>query len=162
MKKVSLSLSLATLLAGILVLTSCATMGTADAGQFASAVKSTWDAYGAALIAADADRWISLWDENGVQLPPESPAVNGKTAILQAVRGGLQEVRFEKFTINLEETQVSGHLGFARGTYSYAATPKATGTTVSFQGKYLTIFKKQPDGSWKIYRDCFNSSSPPQ
>ena len=29
-------------------------------------------------------------------------------------------------------------------------------------GKYLTILKKQTDGSWKIYRDCFNSDVPPK
>ena len=25
-----------------------------------------------------------------------------------------------------------------------------------FEGKYLTIYKKQNDGSWKIYRDSSN------
>ena len=29
-------------------------------------------------------------------------------------------------------------------------------------GKYLTIFKRQPDGSWKAYRDCFNSNNSPR
>jgi ketosteroid isomerase-like protein len=27
--------------------------------------------------------------------------------------------------------------------------------------KYLTIYRRQPDGSWKIYRDISNSNEPP-
>lgn len=27
-------------------------------------------------------------------------------------------------------------------------------------GKYLTVWKKQPDGNWKIVRDIFNSDKP--
>lgn len=27
-------------------------------------------------------------------------------------------------------------------------------------GKYLTVFRKQADGSWKIFRDCFNLDVP--
>jgi ketosteroid isomerase-like protein len=27
-------------------------------------------------------------------------------------------------------------------------------------GKDLVIFKRQPDGSWKVYRDCWNFDKP--
>jgi ketosteroid isomerase-like protein len=38
--------------------------------------------------------------------------------------------------------------------------PQAGGPEAAINGKYLTVFKKQSDGSWKIYRDCFNSNTP--
>jgi ketosteroid isomerase-like protein len=64
--------------------------------------------------------------------------------------------------IKNEEIQLSGNFGFARGTYSALLVPKAGGEEIPIDGKYLTIFKKQADGTWKIYRDAFNSSVPPK
>jgi ketosteroid isomerase-like protein len=46
--------------------------------------------------------------------------------------------------------------------YVHPNAPKAGGPESLFDGKFLTVFKRQPDGSWKIYRDCFNSNVPPK
>jgi hypothetical protein len=40
-------------------------------------------------------------------------------------------------------------------------TPKEGGETSTSSGRALTIFKRQADGSWKIYIDCFNYDGPP-
>jgi ketosteroid isomerase-like protein len=60
--------------------------------------------------------------------------------------------------ITNEEVQVSGDLAFARGTYAATVTPKAGGEETFIDGKYMTILKRQTDGSWKIHRDIFNSN----
>ena len=60
-----------------------------------------------------------------------------------------------------EEAQVDGEMGFARGTYTLSITPIAGGDTAYVDGKYLTICKRQADGFWKIYHDCYNSNLPP-
>ena len=93
---------------------------------------------------------------------PGGAARRGRAAIEEAVRAGHGALEFEEFTINNEELEVFGGFGLARGNYSYVMTPKAGGQTVAFEGKYLTIFRRQPDGSWKVYRDCFNANAPPQ
>jgi ketosteroid isomerase-like protein len=41
-------------------------------------------------------------------------------------------------------------------------TPKEKGEPIFVDGKYLTIYKKQADGSWKISHDCYNSNVPPK
>ena len=92
---------------------------------------------------------------------PNAPAVVGKAAIEKRNRGMNQALDFERFTIHLEEVQVAGDWGYARGTYSLSVTPKAGGETAFDNGKWLKIFKRQPDGSWKIFRNCFNSDVPP-
>ena len=63
--------------------------------------------------------------------------------------------------ITNEEVQVSGDLAVARGTYAATVTPKDGGEAISIDGKYMTLLKRQPDGSWKIYRDIYNSNVPP-
>ncbi len=132
-----------------------------DLEAFKAAVQDTLDKYSAAMNAEDSDLWISLYDENGIQMSPNASAVVGKPAIEKGIRQSYQALDWEKFTIRLEEVQVGGDWGFARGTYSAFITPKAGGETAFIDGKYLTIFKRQPDGSWKIFRDCFNSNVPP-
>jgi len=146
----------------IFLLAWAATVGkAADLEAFRAAVQDTWDKYSAAMNTEDSDLWISLWDENGIQMPPNAPVVVGKPAIETGIRASHQALDFEKFTINLEEVKVAGDWGFARGMYFLFATPKAGGETAFLDGKYLTIFKRQPDGCWKIFRDCFNSNVPP-
>ena len=36
------------------------------------------------------------------------------------------------------------------------------GKPVDLTGKYVTVWKKDADGKWKIYRDIFNDDSPTQ
>lgn len=54
----------------------------------------------------------------------------------------------------------SGDLGYTFGTYLLTGTD-AVGKPVMRYGKYLTIWKKQLDGSWKFVVDMGNSSPPP-
>ena len=132
----------------------------ADVAAFEAVVLDTWVTWSATLDAGDVDGWIALWDDNGAQMAPNAPAVHGKPAIREAFSGILLSVDFEEFTINNEEVQVFGDFGFARGSYSFV-NAMVEGDPVPFEGKYLTIFKRQPDDSWKVYLDCFNSSTPP-
>ncbi|MBA7475845.1 hypothetical protein ES707_11219 [subsurface metagenome] len=162
MKKSLLQFSVCILMGVILLLAGPATAAkAADVEAFKAAVEDTWDKYSIAMNAENPDLWISLWDENGIQMPPGAPAVVGKPAIEKGIHESYQALDWEEFTIYLEEVKVAGDWGFARGTYSASITPKAGGETAFLDGKYLTIFKRQPDGSWKIFRDCFNSNVPP-
>lgn len=49
-----------------------------------------------------------------------------------------------------------GDWAFSRG--NYTATQTVQGNTVEVDGKFMTIFRRQDDGQWKIYRDIFNSN----
>ena len=50
-------------------------------------------------------------------------------------------------------------LAYDRGTYSMTVTPPGA-APIEDRGKYLTIYRKQADGSWKIARVMFNSDLP--
>ena len=148
MKKSLLQFSIYFLM-GVILLAGCATVQKAgDVESFRAALEDIMDTYSAAMNSENTDLWITVWDENGIQMFPGAPARKGKSVIEEAVREAHQALDFEKFTINNEEVEVFGDFGFARGNYSYVMTPKAGGETILFEGKYLTIFKRQPDGSW--------------
>jgi uncharacterized protein (TIGR02246 family) len=130
--------------------------------EFARAVDENYAQYSASINAGDADSWIELWDDGGVQMPPGTPAKVGKATILERRRAGSETYDYKDFVIKNEEVELLGDFGFARGTYSALLIPKAGGEEIPIDGKYLTIFKKQADGTWKIYRDAFNSNVPPK
>jgi uncharacterized protein (TIGR02246 family) len=131
-----------------------------DVEAVTAAVNAIWNHYTAGANTGDLDLWLSLWDDNGVRLAPDTPAVYGK----EQIRAQMQ-VPFDQFNnkiaIKNEEVEVAGDWAFSRGTYTLSTTPKAGGDEIFIDGKYMTILKRQPDGSWKIYRDIFNSNVPP-
>ena len=126
-----------------------------------AAVNAIWTRYSSSLNAGDLDSWLSLWTDDGVQLPPGEPPVVGKEEIRARNKAVL-----DKFTLNIgitnAEVGVAGDWAFARGTYTATLTPKEGGRAIPLSGKYMTILKRQTDGSWKIHRDIFNSNVPSQ
>lgn len=161
MKKTWAFLAVAVLVASLLGLVGCSTMAKATPEVFEKAVKAIWDRYSATLLAGDVDGWIALWDEGGVQLPPNAPMNVGIPAIKKSIMTTFAAMRFEKFAIDISGTFVDHEYGFVYGNYTYTLAPKAGGPKILGDGKYETILKRQPGGSWRIFRDCFNSNLAP-
>jgi ketosteroid isomerase-like protein len=55
----------------------------------------------------------------------------------------------------------SGDLGYTYGNYIFKSKNKE-GKIVSSYGKYMSVWKKQKDGSWKVAVDMGNSSPEPK
>lgn len=125
-----------------------------------AAINELWTQYASAVTTGDLHLWISLWIDDGIQMAPDAPAVIGKEQI-RAKYESIFPQFISKMAITSKETTVAGDWAYARGTYTLSNTPKAGGETIYIDGKYLTILKRQVDGSWKISRDCFNSNVPP-
>ena len=104
----------------------------------------------------DADAWLALWDEGGVQMPPGMPA-RGLDVLTVGVPKAFAAMPASAMEILPVETVVMGDWAFSRGAYTADLT--SGGNAVHMDGKFMTIFRQQNDGSWKIYRDIFNSNS---
>jgi ketosteroid isomerase-like protein len=59
-----------------------------------------------------------------------------------------------------QDIVVFGDWAFDRGTYRYTLTPKSGGAPIPGTGKYLWLYRRHPDGSWKQSRVIWNSSDP--
>jgi len=53
-----------------------------------------------------------------------------------------------------------GDMAHEHGTYTATATPKAGGEPTTDNGKYLVIFERGADGTWRLVHDIDNSSEP--
>lgn len=129
--------------------------------EFKDAVRNIWDIYAETMNDGNLDRWIGLWDEDGIQMPPNTAMRKGTVAILTAMRADFRGYDMRNFSVVPDEAVGDQELGFCTGTYSYTKASKSTGHAAEIDGKFLTVFKRRPDGSWKILRDCFNANNPP-
>ena len=126
-----------------------------------AAIKEMLNQYGVTVNAGDFDSWISLWADDGVRMPPDAPARIGKAQIIEEMKPLFDQMTFDITITNVEDAKVYGNLGLTHCNYILAVTPKAGGETIIVDpdGKALTLFERQTDGSWKIAYDCFNSNT---
>ncbi len=128
-----------------------------------TAIKETLNQYVVACNTGDFDLWISLWTDDGVLMSPDAPSVIGKEQIRETVKPTFDQMTLDIAITSLEDVKVYGDLGLIRCNYTLDVTPKAGGETIHAMrdGKALTLYERQSDGSWKIAYDCINSNVPP-
>ena len=113
-----------------------------------------------ALNTGDVETWAGLFSEDGVQMPPNQPANVGREMIRSWSQAFLQPFR-ATFALSVKELRVSGDSAFEWGGYTISLVPKPGGEAMEDVGKYITIYERQADGSWKVSRDIWNSDNPP-
>ncbi len=124
------------------------------------AINNVREAHVAALNNGDADAWVAAFTDDGVQMPPNAPANLGSESIRAWSRAFLAPLLVQ-FALVVDEVQLAGGWAFERGTYKISLTPKAGGEPMQDIGKYITIYERQPGGTWGIARDIWNSNNPP-
>jgi len=71
---------------------------------------------------------------------------------------------FEQFKeenrTRMEDVRVSGNLAVARGTQEASTAPKKGGNIVRDKEKWIVVYQRQTDGSWKILWEIYNSDLP--
>ena len=127
-----------------------------------AAINEVWNQWTLACNTGDVELLMSLMDDNMVQMPPNAPANIGKEAIRPGEEALLGLFDIELPPMSVEEVEVAGDWGFSRLTFTLSLRPKEGGETSTSSGKALSIFKRQADGSWKVYIDCFNYDAPPK
>lgn len=113
----------------------------------------------ASLNSGDADGWAACFAGDGVQMPPNFGANAGKAAIERWSKGFLGLFNCQ-FKLSVDEVQVIGEWAFECGRYDITLASKSGGSSMDDNGKYITIYQRQPDGGWKIARDIWNSDRP--
>ncbi len=112
-----------------------------------------------AINRGDAAAAAAFYTEDAKLLPAGSEMVSGRQAI-QAFWQGAVEMGIRNFTLETVDLGREGDLLYEIGTYSLAIQPEG-GPVTTDRGKYVTVRQRQPDGSWKLAVDIWNSNVPP-
>ena len=105
---------------------------------------------------------MAHYTDDASVLIPNMPILTGKDAI----RGGLKPMMSDpNFAVTFGATKVdvakSGDLGYTQGPYSMTLSNPKTKAAITEQGKYLTVYRKEADGTWKAVEDTFMADAPP-
>ena len=128
-----------------------------------AALMATDDAFFEAVQASDdpvATLAAHFLDDANV-LAPDMPMARGKEASM-AVFAALAALPGYSLRWKAEIAEVGGaaDLGYTIGPY-HMEFLDPEGNPVVIDGKFMTIWKKQADGTWKTAVDMFNADGPP-
>jgi ketosteroid isomerase-like protein len=118
------------------------------------AVNRTGQEILAALLAKDSVKANSYYAPDAVIATAGRPAAKDGRAVSKAIRDDTADPNF-KMSLSNEKTEVagSGDLAYRRGTFTITFTNPQTKQAENAAGTYLTVFRKQADGSWKVVED---------
>jgi uncharacterized protein (TIGR02246 family) len=112
--------------------------------------------YAAACNSGDFERWLDLWSDDAIQLPPCSEPRLGKGDIGLWMKSRFEETSIKEMDIRLEQVCILGDKAYAYGTFSFIRTLRGGNEPTRVSGNFLDILTQQTDGSWKIAIDCHN------
>ena len=122
--------------------------------QDMAAIQRCHDEFSRSMVTKDLETASRTYDENAVLMPPNHPAVRGRNAIKKWM-AGFPPV--SQFKVEIEESDARADLAYVRGAFSMIFQPEGAPGPIEEIGKYLEIRKRQPDGSWLLIADIFNS-----
>ena len=124
------------------------------------AVKDTAPAYDKFANAGDAASLASeFYATDGIRMDPNQPASAG-TAAIRATLEKSNAQSTDNVRNVIDDVRVAGAFAVAKGTFEGTSTPKAGGAAVPVKGKFVTLYERQANGSWKAVWDIFNSDLP--
>jgi uncharacterized protein (TIGR02246 family) len=126
---------------------SSAMMPAASNDDAKAAIGKLRDAWVAAANAKNSAAVGAMYTDDAVLAGTTVPVTNGRAAIEKVWADAFPIA--SNLKVNSEKTEVSGDMAYDYGTYSqHIAPPK--GKAMEDTGRYLVVFKRQADGSWKI------------
>jgi len=127
-----------------------------DSGKIKSTVENVYQHWLAAANKKDAEALTSLYDENAVLLPKQEEPVIGKEAIGEYYKKLVADPHFVPFTLSLNWNSFYAVGDIAIATAAFEGVVSRDGKQIHFRGKDLLVFKKNGDGSWKIFRYMYD------
>ena len=129
-------------------------------GSDENAIKALDAEWAKAAGSKDVDKTVSYYSDDAIVLPPNSPPVTSKEQIRAMWQGMLRAPGFSGgWNATKAEVAHSGDLAYVTGNYEMTEND-AGGKPQTDKGKYLEVWKKQADGSWKCVADMFSTNLP--
>jgi ketosteroid isomerase-like protein len=144
--------------AALAVLAACSAtpVRTTDTAADLAAITAFNARYLKSINDGDIATLSSLTDEDHMMITAGRPPVSGKAANDAANGRTFEQFKIDETWTPLE-TVIDRNLAYQRGTWTVAATPKAGGPTRHSTGKFVRIYQRQSDGSWRMTRDVLLS-----
>jgi ketosteroid isomerase-like protein len=119
-----------------------------------AAIRESLAAVAGLSLAGDCEAMLDLWAEDGMLLPPNAPPVVGRADMLAMC----ESMTVTEFSSTPVEIDGRDGLAYARGEHSWTFTVEGVDEPSGESGKWIMIWRKQPDGTWLITHDIWNAN----
>ena len=108
----------------------------------------------------DIDTWIQHFDQNAVALHNRRPIDRGREAIEAFGKMVQQYFELEEYDVQVTDIRRSKDWVYTVGSFTTLFVSREDGSTPfgREQGKFLLLWERQEDNSWKIILDMGNSN----
>ena len=106
------------------------------------------------LNGGDAAGVAAHYTDDAAVLPPDAARIDGREGI-QGVWQGLIDAGVRDVTLTTQEVENFGDVANEVGTIS-ATAPSEDGGHLQLAGKYVAVWKRGGDGTWRLHRDIWN------
>jgi ketosteroid isomerase-like protein len=114
----------------------------------------------AAMRANDSAALVRELTDDVRFMPPHQPPVRGNAAVRTWYEGVLASATTVAVDVSEREVVIAGDWGIEEGHYVWTLKPRAGGAPLVSRGSYLAIWRRDAAGTWKAYRDIWNSTDP--
>ena len=125
--------------------------------QIEAAAIGIWQA----VARCDSAAILAEYADDALILGSGAPMLQGKPAVAKFLQGLFGGNTLRDVKGNVTDIMISGDLAVETGTYAMTVIPK-NGNAVADKGKYIHVWKKSVDGSWKVVRYVPTSDIPPR
>ncbi|MFW6313883.1 MAG: YybH family protein [Spirochaetota bacterium] len=128
------------------------------------AIRAAFDSYCEGVANGGAELWLGVHEEQALKMPEGAPMYTIASVMdtQQQKFDAMQANYVVTMTIDPAEITILRDEAYAVGSYLIDLKPRAEAPPGRVDGKFLTVFRRQSDGEWKIWRDCFNNNVSPQ
>jgi ketosteroid isomerase-like protein/uncharacterized protein YciI len=109
--------------------------------------------------AGDASYFDRALADDAIIMAPYEPTYVGHDACMNFIRETLPRLAAEfdrRMTSELDEIRVVGDTALSRGHWAQVLKPRDGRAEICESGKYVIIYSRAGDGSWKVARIIFN------
>jgi uncharacterized protein (TIGR02246 family) len=133
-----------------------------DTAKEADAVRAVETQWVADLKTHDAAKFAAYYDAQGTSIGPGAAPATGADAIKAAMQPLFSDPNFSLvFAPDTVGVASAGDIAYTQGHFTMTLTDPATHAKTTQTGSYVTVYKKEPDGSWKAVEDIASPGAPP-
>ena len=116
-----------------------------------AAIRAAEAALAEAFEDADPAAWVDFYTDDAIFVGPGMPALEGRSAFLEAARG----LTISSMEITADSTLGAGDFAATLGRANWVAGPKGSDAPTQ-RRRFLMVWRREPDGRWRIARELLN------
>ena len=120
-----------------------------------AAIEAANARFSEAFARGDANALSAMYTSDAIAFPPDSEMIRGNEAIGEFWKA-TRDSGVRGAALTTVEVGRSGDFAYEVGKVSLTIQPAGEEPTTAV-AKYVVVWKRQADGSWKLHRDIWNS-----